>query len=94
MPLNSWSINPGPIECDEQLYNTNYNRFENRVFCQAIVDWLFPFPIPVLPTQTYYSPNELRVNNDDTTSYRQVLRKDGGCQSFLRAGNRFGPGLG
>jgi hypothetical protein len=94
MPRNIWSINPGPIACTEQLYNVNDNHFQNRVFCQAIVDFLSPFPIPVLPTNTYYSPNELRVNNDDTTSYRQVLRKDGGCQSFLRAGNRRGPGLG
>lgn len=72
------------------------NHFQNSVFCQAIVDALIPGPFSpkVAPTNTYYEPNEVRVSNSDSTTYSYRTRKDGGCQSFLREGRRFGGGLG
>lgn len=94
---NFWDRNGPLVACNETLKSRNQSHFENGFFCQALVNML---PIPdflkprVAPTNTYYDPSGLQAFADGSALVTTVLRKDGGCQSFLREGRRFGAGLG
>jgi hypothetical protein len=94
---NFWDRNGPTVPCNETLRSRNQSHFENGFFCQALVNML---PIPdilkprVAPTNTYYDPSGLQAFADGSALVTTVLRKDGGCQSFLRESRRFGAGLG
>lgn len=94
---NFWDRNGPLVGCNETLRSRNKSRFMNDFFCQALVNTL---PIPdilkprVAPTNTYYDPSGLQAFADGSALVTTVLRKDGGCQSFLRGKRRSGAGLG
>ncbi len=93
---NDFAHNGPVLGCTETLFSRNVNHFQNSLFCQALYDFVLPgFLTPkIAPTNTYYDPNHVSVTNSDSVTYSWRTTKDGGCQSFLRQGRRFGTGLG
>ena len=94
---SSWHHSPSVVNCPSDVYSVSYDHFENAIFCRALVNML---PLPsflkpkVQPTNTYYWPNEVRGYANGSASRYWSASKNGGCDSFLRFGRRYGSSSG
>lgn len=76
----------GPLCGDQNIFNENRVRFENRLFCAVLTQ--NPF-LPFFATKTNYQPNHVSGDKNGTAFFKWTLSKSGPCSILLRSGARF-----